>query len=102
MTVDKIIICIVNVINMNDLNDYEFRGFSVSYSDDCCENVLVKLSSQLNQNTSRKERCKALAYLIDNSTKMTIFFWHKAMETSEQQKYQCFRHAKMKALLFNP
>jgi len=90
MTVDKIIICIVNVINMNDLNDYEFRGFSVSYSDDCCENVLVK------------ERCKALAYLIDNSTKMTIFFWHKAMETSEQQKYQCFRHAKMKALLFNP
>jgi len=62
MTVDKIIICIVNVINMNDLNDYEFRGFSVSYSDDCCENVCW----WKNQNTSRKERCKALAYLINN------------------------------------
>ena len=31
MTVDKIIICIVNVIDINNLNDYEFRGFSVSY-----------------------------------------------------------------------
>ena len=32
MTVDKIIICIVNVIDMNNLNDYKFRGFSVSYT----------------------------------------------------------------------
>ena len=32
MTVDKIIICIVNVIDINNLNDCEFRGFSVSYT----------------------------------------------------------------------